>query len=323
MKIVVLDGHTLNPGDLSWSALEELGTLTVYDRTSEEQVVSRAKDAEALLVNKTILTEELFDKLPNVKYVGILATGYNTVDVAAAGRRGITVTNVPAYGTPSVAQLTFALLLELCSHVQAHSNAVHSGEWSASADFCFWKYPLTELAKKTMGIIGFGQIGRNVAKIAYAFDLNVIGYDVNKDKSYSHPGFKWGSLDDIFKESDIVSLHCPLFPENKEMINKSALDKMKETAFFLNTARGGLVAEQDLANALNCGSIAGAGIDVLTKEPPSEDNPLIKAKNCIITPHIAWASLASRSRMMDSAADNLKHFLNNSPINTVSRFLYC
>ena len=307
MRIVVLDGYTLNPGDLSWSAFEAIGDIVVYDRTPHDEIITRAAGAEIILANKTVLTKEHFAALPDVKYVGLLATGYNTVDVNEAGKRGIVVTNVPAYSTASVAQLTFALLLELCNHVQAHSESVRAGEWSAAVDFTFYKYPLIELSDKIMGIIGFGQIGQAVAKIAQSFGLVVMTCD------------KGGDADDIFKNSDIVSLHCPLFPETQGLINKENLEKMKKTALLINTSRGGLVVDQDLADALNSGRIAGAGLDVLSVEPPPVDNPLLTAKNCVITPHIAWASLASRGRLMTAIFENLRCFLNGNPINVVSK----
>jgi len=317
VKIVVLDGYTLNPGDLSWDALKQIGDLTIYDGTPVDQIISRAKGADVLFTNKTPLPKEALTQLPGLAYIGILATGYNAVDITVAAERGITVTNVPAYSTPSVAQHTFSLLLELCSRVQIHSDTVRQGEWAKAVDFAYWKYPLLELHDKTMGIIGLGEIGRKTAEIAYAFGLHVIGYDVNMDKTYNHTHFKWASLDELLRESDIVSLHCPLFPENRGMINKDTLGKMKKTALFLNTARGGLMIEEDLADALNNGCIAGAGLDVLAIEPPSSDNPLLSAKNCIITPHIAWASRESRSRLMDSIVENFKRFLANDPINVV------
>jgi glycerate dehydrogenase len=318
MKIVVLDGYTLNPGDLSWEELAKIGELTIYDRTPPDQIIPRAGGAEIILTNKTVLAEDSLSRLPDVKYIGLLATGYNTVDVAFAAKHGITVTNVPAYSTPSVAQLTFALLLEICNHVQIHSDTVRNGEWSAAKDFSYWKFPLIELSGKTMGIIGFGQIGSKVAEIAYAFGLNVIAHTLSPDEGYSHDNFKWSGLDGLLAESDIVSLHCPLFPETQEMVNASFLGKMKQTALLLNTSRGGLVNDQHLADALNSGRIAGAGLDVISTEPPSADNPLLTAKNCIITPHIAWASKESRSRLMDAIVENLKCFLAKAPINVVS-----
>ncbi|MCL2420662.1 MAG: D-2-hydroxyacid dehydrogenase [Defluviitaleaceae bacterium] len=318
MKLAVLDGYTLNPGDLSWDALQQLGDVTVYDRTPADQAIARAKGADAIFTNKTTITEEILAQLPELKYIGILATGYNVVDIAAAAKRNITVTNVPAYSTPSVAQLTFALLLELCNHVQSHSDAVKEGEWVKSVDFSFWKHPILELQGKTMGIIGLGQIGRKVAEIAFAFGLDVIGYDINMDKQYTHPNFKWADLDKLLRESDIVSMHCPLFPENQGLINKDTLGKMKQTAVFINTARGGLMNEHDLADALNSGQIAGAGLDVLSIEPPSADNPLLSAKNCVMTPHIAWASRESRSRLMTAIVENYQRFLDNDPINVVN-----
>lgn len=328
MKIVVLDGFTLNPGDLSWNGLEGLGEATVYDRTPAELIVERSRGAEILLTNKTPLGENEFAQLPELKYIGVLATGYNVVDIENAKKRNIIVTNIPTYGTSSVAQMTFALILELCNHVQEHSNAVHRGDWSKSKDFCFWNYPLIELADKTIGIIGFGRIGQQVGKIAEAYGMNVLAYDpykepyksnqTNKSEQNKCANFKWVELGELFRESDVVSLHCPLFPETKGIINKDSLDKMKKSAFLINTSRGPLVADKDLAEALNSGRIAGAGLDVLSEEPPEADNPLLSAKNCLITPHISWATYEARARLMNIAEDNLKAFIENKPINVVT-----
>ena len=318
MKIVVLDGYTLNPGDLSWEGLKKLGDLTVYDRTPVEHILERSKGAEILFTNKVPLGEDIFSQLPELKYVGVLATGYNVVDVEAAKKRNITVTNIPAYGTMSVAQMSFALLLELCNHVQEHSDAVHNGDWTHCEDFCFWKHPLIELADKTMGIIGFGRIGQQVADIAAAFGMNVIAYDISKSCQSHRKNFKWAELDELLREADVVSLHCPLFPGTKGIINTNSLSKMKKSAFLINTSRGHLVVDEDLAEALNNGVIAGAGLDVLSVEPPNEDNPLLKARNCIITPHIAWATKEARARLMNIAADNLKAFLEGEPVNVVN-----
>jgi len=319
MKIVILDGYATNPGDLSWAALEQLGDVAVYERTPPESVVERAKEAEIVLTNKTLLGEREFSQLPNLKYVGILATGYNTVDIVAAKKRGIPVTNIPAYSTDSVAQMVFALILELCTHVQEHSNAVHAGEWEASIDFSFWKYPLIELAGKTLGIIGFGRIGRKTAQIAYAFGMNVIGYGRNPDPAYTHSNFKWASMDELLQESDFVSLHCPLFTETEGIINKERLSKMKKSAFLINTSRGPLVIEDDLREALEGGVIAGAALDVLSAEPPRGGNPLIGAKNCIITPHIAWATKEARGRLINIAVENVRKYLCGSPVNVVNQ----
>lgn len=317
MKIVVLDGYTLNPGDMSWSAIEALGELTVYDRTPGPQIVERARGAQIVFTNKTPISDAAIAQLPEMRYIGVLATGYNIVDVDAARGRGIVVTNIPTYGTRSVAQMVFALLLEMCHHVQAHSDAVRSGRWTASRDFCFWDYPLIELAGKTMGIIGFGRIGQQTADIARAFGMNVLGYDANPTDQSGRAGFRWAEFDELMRESDVVSLHCPLFPETRCIINRDALKLMKKTAFLINTARGPLIDEQDLADALNRGAIAGAALDVLSEEPPRADNPLLSANNCLITPHISWATKEARARLMDIAADNLRAFIAGKPINTV------
>lgn len=319
MRIVVLDGYGLNPGDLSWESIKELGDVEIYDRTPEDLILERAGRAEILLTNKTPFTRQTLSKLPYVKYIGVLATGYNVVDTAAARERGIVVTNIPAYSTDSVAQMVFALLLEHCHHVQDHSNAVRRGDWSRSKDFTFWNYPLIELSGKTMGIIGFGRIGQKVADVAGVFGMKIIGYSRTRTDQTHRKNFKWAeTLDELLRESDVVSLHCPLFDETRGMINKDSLKKMKRTAFLINTSRGPVIVEEDLAEALNKGIIAGAGLDVLSMEPPKKDNPLFTAKNCIITPHIAWATKEARERLIEIAADNLKAFLEGKPINIVS-----
>jgi glycerate dehydrogenase len=318
MKIVVLDGYTLNPGDLSWEGLKSVGDTVIYDRTPVDLIIERAEGAEIIFTNKTPLTEKEFAALPDLKFVGILATGYNVVDIEAARKRNIPVCNIPTYGTESVAQMTFALLLELCHHVQNHSNAVMESKWSNSSDFCFWNYPLIELSGKTMGIIGFGRIGQKVADIASAFGLNILAYDSYKSEQPHRKNFRWAELDELLSESDVVSLHCPLFPETKGIINKTSLKKMKKTAFLLNTSRGPLVVEEALAEALNNGDIAGAALDVLSVEPPSKENPLLGAKNCLITPHISWATKEARARLMDIAVDNLKAFLAGKNVNVVN-----
>jgi len=319
MKIVVLDGYTLNPGDLSWDGLKQIGDVTIYDRTPTDQIVERAAGAEIVFTNKTPLNKEVINQLSTLKYIGVLATGYNVVDTEAAKENGIIVTNIPGYGTDSVAQMVFALLLELCHHVQSHSELVRQGKWAQSVDFCYWDYPLVELAGKTMGIIGFGNIGRKVADIATAFGMHIIANDKQQTDQSSRKNFKWADVNQLLEEADVVSIHCPLFPETKGLINRESLKLMKKTAFLLNTARGPVIVDEDLAEALNNGTIAGAGIDVLSVEPPSNDNPLFAAKNCIITPHIAWATKEARTRLMDIAVNNLLSFLNGSPVNIVNR----
>ncbi|OYY05799.1 MAG: glycerate dehydrogenase, partial [Sphingobacteriia bacterium 35-40-5] len=267
MKLVVLDGYTLNPGDLNWEGIKKFGDLEVHDRTPESQIVERCQGAEIIFTNKTPLREAILSQLPDLKYIGVLATGYNVVDVDYAKTRGVVVANVPGYGTASVVQMTFALLLELCQHVQSHSDSVRQGDWAASPDFCYWNYPLIELEGKTIGIIGFGSIGQKVADIATAFGMNIIGFSRTRSDQSHRKNFKWAELNELLKESDVVSVHCPLFPETQGIINKDSLRLMKRTAFFLNTSRGPLMVDQDLADALNEGIIAGAGIDVLSVEP--------------------------------------------------------
>lgn len=318
MKIVVIEGYSLNPGDLGWEGLEALGELTVYDRSRQDQIVERCKDAEMIFTNKEPLGRDIMAQLPKLKFIGVLATGYNCVDIAAAKERGILVSNVPGYGTTSVVQLTFALLLELTLHVQDHSNAVKNGDWSRSPDFCFWNYPLIELAGKNMGIIGFGDIGKKVADVASAFGMKIIANSRTQTDQSQRANFRWAPVEELLEQSDVVSLHCPLTPETTGLINKGSLQRMKSSAFLLNTSRGPLVIDQDLADALNEGGIAGAGIDVLSKEPPPADNPLFSAKNCIITPHIAWATKEARIRLMDIVANNAKAFVAGAPVNVVS-----
>lgn len=318
MKIVILDGYALNPGDLSWEALQKLGELTVYDRTPADKVVERAVGAEVLITNKTPIGEKDLNQLPDLKYIGVIATGYNIIDIDTAKKKGILVTNVPGYSTASVVQLTFALLLELCLHVQRHSDSVMEGKWARSLDFSFWDYPLVELSGKTMGIIGFGEIGQAVADVATAFGMNIIGNSRTQSDQSKRKNFKWASVAELLKESDVISIHCPLTPETEALINKDSLKTMKNSAFLINTARGPIVVEQDLADALNDGVIAGAGIDVLSIEPPKANNPLFDAKNCLITPHIAWATLEARSRLMGIAVDNLSSFIKGAPVNIVN-----
>lgn len=318
MKIVVLDGYALNPGDLSWAEVEALGEVICYDRTASEQVLERAAGADVLLTNKTPLTAEILEHLPDLKFIGVLATGYNVVDIEAARRRGILVSNVPAYGTPSVAQHVFALLLELCSHTQEHSQAVRSGQWGACPDFCFWNYPIMELAGQTMGIVGYGRIGRAVAGIAAAFGMQVLAYSPSRSGRPLESGFAWVELADLLAQADVVSLHCPLTADTTGLINTARLRGMKPTAFLINTARGPLIDEQALADALNAGVIAGAGLDVLQQEPPADGSPLLTAKNCIITPHMAWASRQARQRLMTVTAQNIAAFAAGKPQNVVN-----
>lgn len=317
MKIVVLDGYTLNPGDLSWDRISALGPTEIYDRTAEELVAQRAASAEILLTNKARLPAATLAQLTQLRYIGVLGTGYDIIDVAAARVRGITVTNVPTYGTASVAQFAMALVLELCHHVGLHSDAVKAGEWSRSQDWSFWKSPLVELSGKTFGVVGFGRIGRQTAEIARAFGLRIVAHDAHPQNAPDWPDFRWLSLDELLAASDVVSLHSPLTPETAGMINARALAVMKPSAFLINSARGPLIVDRDLADALNAGRLAGAGLDVLSLEPPPSDNPLLSARNCIVTPHIAWATREARARMMATAAENLEAFLRGEPQNTV------
>lgn len=318
MKIVVLDGYCVNPGDLTWDALRRLGEVEVHDRTRVDEVVARAAGAEAVFTNKTPLPGYILDRLPGLRYIGVLATGYNVVDVDHARARGVVVTNIPTYGTSSVAQFVFALLLELCHNVRLHADAVRAGEWSRNADWSFWKSPLVELAGKTMGVVGFGRIGRQTARIADALGMRVIANDTNEANPPGYPGFRWAGLEKLLRESDVVSLHSPLLPETRGMINARTLALMKPCAFLINTSRGSLVIDRDLAHALNEGVIAGAALDVLSVEPPADDNPLLSARNCIVTPHIAWATREARSRLMDLAVENLGAFLAGTPRNVVT-----
>jgi len=319
MKIVILDGYTLNPGDLSWASLFDLGEVVLYDRTTADKIIERSIGAEVLITNKTPLTKEIIQSLPYLKYIGVLATGYNVVDTEAAKRRNILVTNVPAYSTMSVAQLTFALLLELCHHVQRHSDSVMEGKWAKSPDFSYSDFPLIELSGKTFGIIGFGNIGKKVVDIATVFGMKIIAANRHKTDRSDSKNFRWGEIYDVLEQADVVSIHCPLLPETKGLINAESLKRMKRSAFLLNTSRGPVVVEQDLADALNNEIIAGAAIDVLSSEPPLKDNPLFKAKNCLITPHIAWATKEARVRLMDVAVNNVAAFINGKPVNVVNK----
>lgn len=317
MKITVLDGYCLNPGDLSWDALRRIGEVRVFDRTRADQVVERTGGAEIAFTNKTPMSAEALEKLPALRYIGVLATGYNIVDVEAARRRNIVVTNIPTYGTASVAQFVFALLLELCHNVKLHADATRAGEWTRSPDWSFWKAPLVELEGKTMGIVGFGRIGRHTARIADALGMRVMAHDTYHGEDPGLAGFRWGSVEEVLRESDAVSLHAPLFAETRGMINAQSLRLMKPTAFLINTSRGPLVVDQDLADALNEGRLAGAGVDVLSVEPPAADNPLLAARNCLVTPHIAWATREARERLMKLAVENLTAFLAGEPRNVI------
>ncbi len=318
MKITVLDGYCLNPGDLSWDGLRRLGEVEVFERTAPGEVAARAAGATAALVNKTCLPGSVIEQLPDLRYIGVVATGYDVVDLAAAKERGIVVTNVPTYATESVAQYVFALLLELCHNVTLHAQATRAGEWTRHPDWSFWKTPLIELAGKTMGIVGFGRIGQQTARIADAMGMRVIAHDTYHGNPPDYPGFRWAALDELLSESDVVSLHSPLFPETRAMINRRTLALMKPSAFLINTSRGPLVVDQDLADALNAGRLAGAALDVLSIEPPPEDSPLLSARNCLVTPHMAWATREARSRLMDAVVENLAAWAAGKPRNVVS-----
>ena len=320
MKIVVLDGYAENPGDLSWAPLEALGEVTVYDRTSltdEEETIVRLSGAEIAVTNKTPITRRVIDACPRLRYITMLATGYNVVDAAYAREKGIPLSNIPAYGTAAVGQFAIALLLEICHHAAHHSDTVHAGKWAACADWCYWDYPLIELDGKTMGIIGFGRIGQQTGRIARALGMRVLACG-------SHPSDSgraiadYVELDALLAASDVIALHCPLFPETEGIINRETIRKMKDGVILLNNSRGPLVVEQDLADALNSGKVYAAGLDVVSTEPIREDNPLLTAKNCIITPHISWAPRESRQRIMDTAAQNIRAYLDGAPINVVN-----
>ena len=318
MKIVVLDGYAANPGDFSWEKMDRLGECVVYDRTSPEELLERAQGAEALLTNKTVIAEEVMGQLPDLKYIGVLATGYNVVDIEAARQRGIVVTNIPAYSTESVAQMVFAHLLNITQRVGYYADANKRGRWSASKDFCYWSTPLIELAGKRMGIVGLGNTGMATARIALAFGMEVVAY-TSKKKEELPEGIVACSLEELFATADVVSLHCPLTEGTKDMVNAERLNLMKPTAILINTGRGPLVNERDLAEALDKGRILAAGLDVLSQEPPKADNPLLTACNCFITPHIAWATIEARERLLEVAVKNLQHYIAGSPINNVAQ----
>lgn len=321
MKIVVLDGYTENPGDLSWGALEALGEVTVYDRTSyvdSPLIAERINDADIVVVNKTPVTRETIDRCPNIKLIALLATGYNVVDYVYAREKGIPVVNVPTYGTQIVGQYALGLLLEICSHYGHHDRTVKEGKWANHADWCYWDYPMVELYGKTAGIIGLGRIGQATAKLLNALEMKVVAYDAYQSEAGKALA-KYVTLDELFAQSDVIFLHCPLFPETEGIINKENIAKMKDGVIIINNSRGQLVVEQDLADALNCGKVYAAGLDVVSSEPIREDNPLLHARNCLITPHISWAAQASRQRIMDITAANIKAFIHGNPVNVVNR----
>ena len=320
MKIVVLDGYTENPGDLSWADLEKLGELTVYDRTSYEEsplIAQRIGDAEIVVTNKTPISAQTIDSCPNLKAVAVLATGYNVVDYKYAGERNIPVINVPTYGTQIVGQFAVSLLLEICSHIGHHDKTVKEGKWEHNIDWCYWDYPLIELYGKTAGIVGLGGIGKATARILGALNMKVLAYDAYQSED-GRKVAEYVDLDTLYAQSDVIFLHCPLFAENKEMINKDSIARMKDGVIIINNSRGGLVHEQDLADALNSGKVYAAGLDVVSTEPIKGENPLLTAKNCIITPHISWAAQAARQRIMDITVDNIKAFIDGHPVNVVN-----
>lgn len=317
MKLVVLDGGVLNPGDLSWDALEKIGTLKVYDNTAPEQVVERIGDAQVVIVNKIALGADVLAQCPDLKLIAVTATGYNIIDLAAARARGIAVANVPTYGTATVAQFTTALLLALCNRVSEHAADVSAGGWSEKTDFCYWLHPMLELAGKNVGIIGYGRIGQAFGAVAQALGMQVLAYDEYRDPAQENQRVRYVDLDTLYAEADVISLHCLLTPKTQGMINAAALDKMKKSVLLLNASRGDLINEADLAQALNAGRIAGAAVDVLTQEPPPRDNPLLSATNCLVTPHIAWASVEARGRILDTTVDNIHAFLAGRPQNRV------
>lgn len=317
MKIVMLDAYTTNPGDLSWDFMKNFGEVTIYDRTPSDKIIERSKDADIIVTNKTPVTKEIIDILPNLKFIALMSTGYNIVDYMYLKEKGIPVSNIPSYSTDAVAQLVMSFLLELTMNVGLHSQSVKSGDWANNEDFCYWKTPLTELSGKTMGIFGFGRIGKAVAERAKAFGMNVISYT---PRLYGNePDYiKFVSLDEMLKNADAVSMHCPLTPETEGIVNEEFISKMKDNAYFINTSRGTVVNEKALADALNSGKLGGAGLDVLSTEPPKADNPLLSAKNCFITPHIAWAAFETRERLVEILEENIKAFINGKPQNVVN-----
>lgn len=320
MRMVVLDGYTLNPGDNPWDAVAQLGELQVFDRTAGPDIVSRGSDADIILTNKTPISAETMAQWPKLKFIAVLATGYNVVDIQAAAQRRIPVSNVPIYGTDTVAQHVFAALLSVIHRPTEHDQAIRQGRWAASGDFCFWLSPISELVGKTMGIIGFGRIGRRVAELAHAFGMRILAHDVYRGTPPNYAEFQWGELEEVFAASDVVSLHSPQTAENAGFVNRQLLGRMKPTSILINAARGGLIHEADLAEALNAGTIAAACLDVVSMEPIRTDNPLLRAKNCLLTPHIAWASVEARRRLMQTTAENVANFLRGAPTNVVNRW---
>lgn len=318
MKIVVLDGYTINPGDNPWEPLTDVGEVTFYDRSTPDEIVSRAAEADAIVVNKVRITSDILDQLPSLKLISVTATGYDCVDVAAASQRNIAVCNVPEYSTDSVAQFVFSLLLNMVHNVATHDQLIREGEWQRSGDFAFWRTPLVELAGKTMGVFGWGRIGRKVGTIAHAMGMNVLACSRSQRNAGEYQAFDWATPEELFSRSDVVSLHCPLTDETDTLVNSDKLSLMKPTAYLVNTARGGLIAEQDLADALAADKLAGAALDVSTSEPIRDDSPLLTAPRCILTPHIAWATLASRQRCLQITANNVSLFATGSPVNLVN-----
>ena len=321
MKIVVLDGYTENPGDISWAPLQELGEVTVYDRTAYEEsplIAERIGDAEVAVINKTPISKETIDKCPNLKAIAVLATGYNVADDKYAAEKGIPVMNVPVYGTDNVSQFAVSLLMEVCSHIGHHSDSVHAGEWASNVDWCYWHYPMIEVSGKTAGIIGLGRIGTKTAKILRAMNVNILAYDQHHHDAGRQVA-EYVELDELLSRSDFIFLHCPLFPETEGIINRDNIAKMKDGVILINNSRGPLVVEQDLYDALESGKVAAAAVDVVSTEPISKDNVLLKAKNCIITPHISWATKEARERIMNTTADNIRSFINGAPVNVVNK----
>ncbi len=318
MNIVILDGYTENPGDLSWSGFEQLGSVTVYERTSSEEILDRVKNAEIVITNKTPISKEIIAASPLLRYIGVLATGYNVVDTETAKIHNIVVTNIPTYGTAAVAQFAISLLLEVCHHIGEHNRTVQNGKWADCKDFCYWDYPLIELEGKTMGIIGFGRIGQNVAQIAKSLGMKILAYDAFQNPELEDESCKYSSLEDLFKDSDVISLHAPLLPETQGIINKENIMKMKDGVIIINNSRGPLIVENDLKEALLSQKVAGAAVDVVSSEPIKRDNPLLGIPSCIITPHISWAPIEARQRLMNIAVENLSSFLKGTPKNVVN-----
>lgn len=319
MKIIILDGYTENPGDLSWEGFEALGSVTLHDRTPHNQILARIGDAEIVITNKVPLDRATIEASPNLKYIGVLATGYNVIDTQAAKDRGVAVTNIPTYGTAAVAQFAIALLLELCHHIGHHDAEVQKGRWGSSPDWCFWDYPLVELDGKTMGIIGFGRIGQHTARIAMALGMDILAYDAYQNPALESATCRYANLEEVLAQSDVISLHAPLTGETQGIINKANIAKMKDGVLIINNSRGPLIVEQDLAEALKSGKVGGAAVDVASTEPIADGNPLLGSPNCIITPHISWAPKESRQRLMDIAVENLRSFIAGKPVNVVNQ----